>query len=128
MTEKDELRDPGVDRPPDEEAEGQARRRHYARPSVDIYATETEMVVLADLPGVKKSDLDITLERDELIIEAKVEGREKQESKLPWGYHRRFKLRTPFERDRIRASLEGGILHITLPKSASERAKKVEVV
>ncbi len=124
----DELHDTADPRStPEEEREARLRRRRYVRPDVDIHATDSEMVVLADMPGVKKSDLEITLDRDELIIEGKAAGREQEESALPWGYYRRFKLRTAFDRASIRASLQGGLLRITLPKAASERARKVAV-
>ncbi|UCC48404.1 MAG: Hsp20/alpha crystallin family protein [Gemmatimonadota bacterium] len=126
--ESDELRDvPGAGPSAGEDREARARRRHYARPAVDIYSTESEMVVLADMPGVRKGDLEITLERDELTIEGKIAGRREAESTLPWGYHRRFKLRTAFDRERIQASLEEGILRVTLPKAATEQARKIAV-
>ncbi len=126
--ESDELRDvPGAGPSAGEDREARARRRHYARPAVDIYSTESEMVVLADMPGVRKGDLEITLERDELTIEGKIAGRREAESTLPWGYHRRFKLRTAFDREHIRAGLEEGILRVTLPKAATEQARKIAV-
>jgi len=128
MSSSDELRDSRDSRASvSEEREARVRRRNYARPAVDIYATDEEMVVLADMPGVQKADLDITLEKDELIIEGKVAGREASESALAWGYHRRFRLRTDFDRNRIKAGLRGGVLRVVLPKAVSERAQKVAV-
>ena len=125
--ERDELRDVEQNVSPKEEREASFRRRNFVRPAVDIYSTETDMVVLADLPGVSKSDIDITIDRDDLVIEVPVAGRADSESSLPWGYYRRFRLRTNFERDLINANLEGGILTVTLPKAASEQTKKVSV-
>ncbi|UCF21360.1 MAG: Hsp20/alpha crystallin family protein [Gemmatimonadota bacterium] len=103
------------------------RRRRYARPPVDIYATETEMVVLADVPGVRKGEMNVALEGDELVIEGPVSGRQQEESALPWGYYRRFKLRTAFERGRIAAHLEGGILKVTLPKTAAQSSQNIPI-
>jgi HSP20 family molecular chaperone IbpA len=123
----DEIRDVEQGVSPKDEREERFRRRNYVRPAVDIYATDADMVVLADLPGVKKRDLDITIERDDLVIEAPAPRRAASESTLPWGYYRRFRLRTNFERDGITANLEAGILTVTLPKAASEKAKKVAV-
>ncbi len=125
--ERDELREARQTEPTHEDRQARARRIRYVRPPVDIYSTDSEMVVLADLPGVRKSDLEVTVERDELIIEAEAAGRRDDESALPWGYYRRFKLKTAFDRDRIAAKLEGGILRIALPKAPSEQARKVEV-
>jgi HSP20 family protein len=109
------------------EREARLRRRRYSRPNVDIYSTDTEMVVLADMPGVTKDDLEVSLEEDDLIIEGPVRGRSEQESALPWGYYRRFKLRTPFDRSRIRAGIRGGVLRINLPKAMNQQKEKVPV-
>lgn len=124
----DELRDTAHERPDaTEERQSRARRRNFERPAVDIYSTETEMVVLADMPGVQKPELDITLEGDELVIEGSIHERRRRESALPWGFYRRFKLRTPFDRERIRARLQDGILKISLPKPGGTQARKVSV-
>ena len=123
----DEIRDARPEPGAAEEREARLRRRRYARPAADIFSTDSEMVVLADMPGVARDDLDVTLDGDELVIEAPAAGRAEEESGLPWGYYRRFKLRTPFERDRIRARIEGGVLEITLPKERSQRAQKVTI-
>jgi HSP20 family protein len=124
---RDELHDVDPDPTPGEERESRMRRRNYVRPEVDIYSTDSEMVVTADVPGVGKKDLNVTLDRDELVIEAVAAGRADDESSLPWGYYRRFRLRTSFDRDAITAHVEGGILEITLPKAASEQPKSVTV-
>ncbi|NIR44062.1 MAG: Hsp20/alpha crystallin family protein [Gemmatimonadetes bacterium] len=125
--ERDELRDVESTVSPKEQRAEHFRRRNFVRPNVDIYSTESDMVVVGDLPGVHKSDLDITIERDDLVIEAPVAGRAEAESALPWGYYRRFRLRTNFDRDRISAHMEGGVLTVTLPKAASEKTRKVSV-
>jgi HSP20 family protein len=125
---RDELRDVRDSRASlKSEREARLRRRRYARPNVDIYATESEMVVLADMPGVTKADLEVALEEDELVIEGPVRGRVEQESALPWGYYRRFKLRTPFDRSRIRAGIRAGVLRINLPKATSQQKEQVPV-
>jgi len=125
---RDELRDVQDPRASlKDEREARLRRRRYARPNVDIYSTESEMVVLADMPGVTKTDLEVTLDQDDLSIEAPVRGRSDKESALPWGYYRRFKLRPPFDRSRIRAGMRGGVLTISLPKAWSQSEERVTV-
>jgi HSP20 family protein len=124
---QDELREAQRTEPTRADREARARRLRYERPPVDIFSSESEMVVLADMPGVQKSELDITIDHDELIIEGKAAGRAEAESSLPWGYYRKFKLKTAFDRERIKARIEGGILRVTLPKAASEKAHKVSI-
>lgn len=123
----DELRDTPGDSTEHEDREARLRRRRYTRPPVDIYSTDTEMVVLADMPGVEKGDLQVRLEQEELVIEGPAAGRREEESGLAWGYVRRFKLRTPFDHDRIKAHLENGVLEVTLPKLETDLAKKIEI-
>lgn len=125
---RDEIQDVYEPRPSaSEERESRLSRRNYQRPAVDIYSTEDKMVVLADMPGARKEDLDLLLDKDELVIEARVHGRREEESALPWGYQRRFRLRTAFDRKAIRAKLRGGILEVTLPKAARERSQKISI-
>lgn len=112
---------------PPEDRETRARRRRFVRPAVDIYSTEAEMIVLADLPGVRKADVDVTIDGDDLILEAPVTERKQAESTLPWGFHRRFKLRSDFDRKKINAHLEAGILRLTLPRAARGKPKKIKV-
>lgn len=123
----DELRDTPGGSSEQEDREARLRRRRYTRPPVDIYSTDTEMVVLADMPGVGKEDLQVSLEGDELVIEGAIAGRPEEESALAWGYVRRFKLRTPFDHDQIKAHLENGVLEVTLPKLDTDLAKKIEI-
>ncbi len=128
MNGRDELRDVQEPRASlGEEREDRFRRRNYVRPTVDIYATDLEMVVLADMAGVNKKGLDVSLDKDELVIEGRAAGREEEESALPWGYYRRFRLRTAFERGGIKAALRAGILRISLPKAPSERRQPISV-
>ncbi len=120
----DEIRD---DYEESERGESSRKRRRYARPAVDIFSSDKEIRVVADVPGLKKSDLEVTIDGDDLVIEGPVAGRKERESKLPWGYHRRFRLRSSIDRDRLRAHLEGGVLEIALPRTPREPAKKVVV-
>lgn len=96
--------------------EQRTRRLRYVRPTVDIHSTDSQVLVLADVPGVRKSELVVEVEGDYLAIEGRVAGRRERESALPWGYHRRFRLSPGIDRDRIKARLEDGIVRITLGK------------
>ncbi len=91
-------------------------------PTVDICETETEFLVLAEVPEVKRSDIDIRVRGHALTIE----GERKLRRSLMEGYHRLERVYGKFHRsfllpgsvdqDRITASLKDGILRIVLPK------------
>lgn len=107
--------------------ERRTRHLRYVRPAVDIHSTDSEVVLLADVPGVRKSELVVEVEGDYLAIEGRVAGRRERESALPWGYHRRFRLSPGIDRDRIKARLEDGVLRVRLSKVGRADSKRVEI-
>ncbi len=91
-------------------------------PSVDICETETEFLVMAEVPGVKRSDMDIRVRGNALTIEgerrlhrAVMEGYHRLE-RVCGKFHRSFLLPGSVDQDSITASLKDGILKIVLPK------------
>jgi HSP20 family protein len=104
-------------------------------PALDVYETETEVVVKAELPGVRKEDIDLTFEEDRLILrgESKHEEEVKEE-----GYHRRelrygsfrraVSLPAAVKQEEIAATFQDGILTIRAPKSEEvSTGRKIEV-
>jgi HSP20 family protein len=94
---------------------------------VDIYERAGNLVVKVDLPGVRKDDLEVALERGDLVIhgERKPEGELKDEdyyrAERPVGrFYRRMPL--PFEAspEQVRASFTDGVLDISIPKPPEE--------
>ncbi len=101
-------------------------------PAVDIYETEDSITLLADLPGVKKDDLDINVEDKELTITGLVDGDTSSGEKIYaeygiGGYTRNFKLGDTIDQSKINASLKDGVLTLVLPKAERLKARKIEV-
>ncbi len=102
-------------------------------PVVDIYETEPEMVLLADLPGVTREGLSIRLEDDILTLEAEM-GDAFGASEAPLlqeyrtgRYYRQFSLGEAVDRDKIAATLKNGELRLVLPKAASARPQRIAI-
>jgi HSP20 family protein len=99
-------------------------------PAVDIYETEKAYVLLADLPGVGSSGLDVVAERDQLIIHGRVEHStttpDYREFELA-DYHRVFTLTEDLDTDGINATLRDGVLRVQIPKSVGVQPKKIPV-
>jgi HSP20 family protein len=104
-------------------------------PSVDVREENGNLVVKADLPGVKKEDVSITATEDALTIQGK-NLEEKEEKKE--GYYRRERRSGSFARtlslpvavdaDKAQASFQDGTITITLPKTKqAAKAKKVAI-
>ena len=110
------------------EAVGQAVRSIV--PRVDIYETDTQYVVLADMPGVTSDGLDVVAERDSLVIHGRVEQTaataDYQEFELA-DYHRAFTLTEDLETDGVTARLQDGVLRVEIPKSPRVQPKKIPV-
>ena len=99
----------------------------YAMP-VELHENEKEYCVRAELPGVKKEDLDIDIDKNHLTINAKKEEETKEDTK---GYRKSEFKYGEFSRtvyfpqdiniDKTDAKLEHGILKITAPKVETEK-------
>lgn len=104
-------------------------------PAVDITETENEYHVVADLPGVKKEDLDVTIQDGVLTInaESKYEKEEREEGRLlrqerRYGkFVRSMRLGSDVDPDNIKAEYKDGVLDLHLPKHEQVKPKKVDV-
>lgn len=103
-------------------------------PAVDVYETENELVIKADLPDVSEKDLDVRVENNILTIhgERKFEQRVKEENYLRMersygSFSRSFSLPNSVNTEAIKAEYKDGVLNITLPKRAESKPKQVKV-
>ncbi|MFO7712804.1 Hsp20/alpha crystallin family protein [Desulfosarcina sp.] len=102
-------------------------------PVVDIFETDNEIRLLADMPGVKADDLNIDLRDNVLTISGDVR---------PWEsagetdllvefeigrFYRQFALAETIDQNRIEAGLTDGVLNLTLPKHAKATPRKITV-
>ena len=102
-------------------------------PAVDIFETEKEITLLADMPGVKPDDLTIDLRDNTLTLSADIEpvddtGVEKILVEYETGrYYRQFTLGELINQEKIDAKLNDGVLRLTLPKIEKATPKKITV-
>jgi HSP20 family protein len=103
-------------------------------PAVDIYETEHELVVKADLPEVDSKDLDIRVENNILTIrgERKFEKKVNEENYLrverSYGsFARSFTLANTVNAEAIKADYENGVLTLSIPKREEAKPKQIKV-
>jgi HSP20 family protein len=103
-------------------------------PAVDIYETENELVIKADLPDVAEKDIDVRIENNMLTIrgERKFEESVKEDNYLrverAYGsFSRSFSLPNTVNTEAIKASYKDGVLKIELPKRAESKPKQVKI-
>ncbi len=102
-------------------------------PNVDIFETEHQIVVLADMPGVKPEHLDIDLRENVLTISGDIapfEGADEQDVLIEYEvgkYQRQFTLSEVIDQSRIEAKLDKGVLRLALPKMEKAKPRKISV-
>ncbi len=102
-------------------------------PRADIFETEGQVIVIADMPGVSESSVDITLEKNTLTIRGQVEPESNPEYTLSYAeygvgdYERSFVLSNKIDQERIEASVKNGVLRLLLPKQEEAKARKIQV-
>jgi HSP20 family protein len=107
-------------------------RRIYS-PQVDIMERKDDIVVMADMPGVDESGIDINLEKNVLSIYGRTNAESLEDCRpihVEYGigdYQRFFTLSDEIDRDRIEATVKNGVLKVILPKAASARSRKIAV-
>ena len=93
-------------------------------PAVDIYETDEELVVMADLPGVEESGLQLEVSRGVLTLEAAIQAAEKEQQR---GFYRQFRLSERINTDAGNAALKDGVLTLRLPKIEASKPKKIAI-
>jgi HSP20 family protein len=102
-------------------------------PAVDIFESEEEITLLADMPGVPSDGVTIDLHNDELKVTGEVEPQgSENETPLVREYetgrfHRHFSLSDRIAQDKITASMKDGVLRLVLPKVENAKPRKIEV-
>ena len=112
---------------------GQADLASWA-PAVDIYETENELVVKADLPEMQEKDIDIRVESNTLTIrgERTFDSEVHQENYLrverAYGtFSRSFSLPNTVNTEGIRAEYQNGVLSVHMPKREESKPKQVKI-
>ena len=103
-------------------------------PAFDVYENEDNFTVVAELPGVKKEDIAISLHEGRLSISGERKREEKQESaevyrseRVFGRFQRTFTLPAAVTAEKVTAKFADGVLTVTLPKAAPPPARKIEV-
>ena len=103
-------------------------------PPVDIFETENEVVVKAELPEVNQKDIEIQVENSTLTLrgERRFDKEVKQESfhriERPYGtFARSFTLPTTIDQEKIKADYKDGILKVVMPKREETKPKQIRV-
>jgi len=102
-------------------------------PTSDVYETSEALMVVMEVPGVERNNIEVALENDVLRVEAKIDfsrykGLEPVYTEYNVGhYARSFALSGGLDQNKIKAELQDGVLSIALPKTAEARPRRIAI-
>ncbi len=102
-------------------------------PVVDILESESDLIVRAELPGVKRDEIDIEVTSESLTIRGERKLDEQDSLKYlrverAYGpFQRSFSIGVPVQPDKVKASYRDGVLQVVVPKAEEIKPKKIEI-
>jgi len=102
-------------------------------PMTDVYETEDGLTLVMEMPGVVRDDLDVSLEEGVLRVEGRLDFSKYRELEPVYTeynvghYARSFSLSDKIDQENIGATLEDGVLTLTLPKAPAARPRRISV-
>lgn len=111
----------------------QPARRVTLVPAVDVYEDSQGVTLWADLPGVTKDKLDVKVHDSSLLIEAEAMVPTPQNLRVQHAevrephFARTFTLSADFDTSGIEASLQDGVLKLTIPRRDEARPRRIEI-
>ena len=111
----------------------EANSQRAAVPAVDIFEDAGGIMLLADMPGVSRDNLDVRLDGDSLAIEGKVSITVPEGMRALWAevnvprFRRTFTLSRELDATRIEANLKDGVLSLRIPKQAHAQPRRITV-
>jgi HSP20 family protein len=111
---------------------GHTQPVEYVAPEVNIFETKEGYILEAEMPGVNKDGLEITLEETEITIAGRrasevVNGEPLFRERTTAGFCRVFELDPAIDTSKISAKINQGVLTLTLPKSDGVKPHKIMV-
>ncbi len=102
--------------------------------AIDLFEEDDKYVVKADLPGFDKKDINISIDQNNLVIEATHEEKKEKKKKSYYrserysgNYRRTITLTEKCEIDKIKANFKNGVLNIEIPKTDPKPVKKIDI-
>jgi HSP20 family protein len=109
-----------------------ANERGYSVPQVNIVETKDSLILEAEMPGVSREGLEVLLEGNELTIVGRRQtgvpnAQPVYRESSPRDFRREFVLDPSIDISRLNATIEQGVLTVTLPKTEKVKPRKIQV-
>ena len=116
-----------------EKAQEATRPMRAFMPVADIFETEEALIVVLEMPGVRKDNVDITVENGVLTVEGRIDYSQYDGMQPIYGeynvgpYRRSFRISSQVDQGKIRADMQDGVLTLVLPKAAEAKPRRIKV-
>ena len=107
-------------------------RDAVARPAVSsVYEKDGQVILLMEMPGVSKENLDIHIEENQLIVHGEVEnslsGTYRLRERKNGPFHMAYTIDETIDREKVEASIKDGILSVVLDRKETEKPRRIQV-
>ncbi|HLD62239.1 MAG TPA: Hsp20/alpha crystallin family protein [Candidatus Norongarragalinales archaeon] len=110
----------------------------FSRPFIDSFETESEIVITAELPGIKKEDVKLKVDENGLSIKVEEKSRREEEKKEGGFHYRKYSARfkgygeyipfsTQADAEKAKATFKNGVLEVRIPKTAKPKGRELRV-
>lgn len=108
-------------------------KENWVAPHVDIYETEDDYVLIANMPGVSRENVRVKLEEGDMVIMGKIDYDGLLSRKFILNeneignFYRKFRISNGIDESKIEAKLENGQLIVNMPKHERVKPKNIEI-
>jgi|YNPNPStandDraft_1061719.scaffolds.fasta_scaffold22073_6 HSP20 family protein len=109
-------------------------RTELAKPAMDLYETDKEVVAELNIPDFNPENVEITVENDVLTVKGKMDEKKEEKEKGYWrkeirrgSFERMVRLPVAIKQDAVEASYNKGVLKIVMPKAQAQSGSKIKV-
>ncbi len=106
-------------------------QRQYFQPATDVVETADAVILTFDMPGVATENVDVTVDKDMLVVTGKADPEETGEALYRethvGDYRRQFTLTGDVDADRITAAMNNGVLTVEIGKAEQAKPKKIRI-
>ena len=105
----------------------------FYQPNTDIFEDEGSLTLVMEMPGVQKQNVDITIEKNILAVEGKIDFSKYEDLEPVYTeynvghYKRSFSLSSKIDQNRISAEMDNGLLTLVLPKAEEAKPRSVKI-
>lgn len=103
-------------------------------PDIDVFEKDGKFFVRADLPGIERDDIEVSVQDDMLVVSGHREEEKEVEDETYYGleratgrFYRAISLPAGIDPDEIDASYRDGVLQVSVPKKAAQEPRKVQI-